>query len=107
MTTREAMMEKIEVGRLLSAVGDEAWHAIDKSMQAGGTVEDVFSAVLLVHVAISAERRFGHWCAKIHDIEMTYLDGLALRLQELDDGDIPFAQCVANAIGRAREACGE
>jgi hypothetical protein len=98
---------KIELGRLLREVGDEAWRAIDKAMQAGGTVEDVLSAVLLVHVAIACERRFGDWCPKIRDIEMTYLDGLALRLQEVDDGDIAFAQVAANALSRARAACDE
>jgi hypothetical protein len=99
------MTEKIDSARLLRELGDEAWRAIDRSMQAGGTIEDVIVASVLVHVAISAERRFGNWSPKIRDIELTYLYGLALRLQEVDDGDIAFARVAANAISRARAAC--
>jgi hypothetical protein len=99
------MMEKIEVGRLLRAVGNEAWSLIDRSMQADATVEDVLTAVMMVRVAIAAERRLGDWCTKIRDVQLTYLDCLALRLQEVDDGSIALAQAAATAISRAREAC--
>ena len=98
---------KINVSRLTRELGDEAWRKIDRSMQAGATTEDVITAVLFVHVSISADRRFGDWCARLRDIQLTYLDGLALRLQEVDDGDIAFAQIAANAISRARSACDE
>jgi hypothetical protein len=101
------MMKRIDSAHLLRAVGDEAWSLIDRSMHAGATVEDVITAVLFVHVSIAAERRFGDWSAKIRDIQLTYLDCLALRLQEVDAGSIAFAQAAANAIGRAREACGD
>ena len=100
-------MAKINSAQLLRTVGDEAWSLIDRSMQADATVSDVITAVLFVNVAVSAERRFGDWCPKISDVYQTYIDSLAIRLQEVDAGSIAFAQFAADAIGRAREACGD
>ncbi|MGY3619368.1 hypothetical protein [Bradyrhizobium sp. USDA 10063] len=100
-------MMKINGRTICNAASDAAWELIDKAMRAGGTVEDVIKAVMAVHVSIAAERRFGSWCHRHRDVELTYLDCLALRLQEVDDGNLELARDVATAIGRAREACGE
>jgi hypothetical protein len=101
------MMKRIDSAHLLRAVSDEAWAAIDKAMQSGGTIDDVLTAAMLVHVAIATERRFGNWCAQIRDIQLQYLDGLAFRLQEIDDGEVAHTMAAAGVIKLAREACGD
>ena len=100
-------MAKIDSNRLLRELGDGAWAAIDKSMQAGAGVEDVITAAVLVHIAVTAERRFGDWCPRLRDVYRVYIDSLAVRLTEVDDGSLDFAKAAADAIGRARKACDE
>jgi hypothetical protein len=98
-------MRKIDTARLMHLLSDDAWAAIEKSGQADARVEDVLAAAMLVHVSVLAHRRFGNWCWRRRDVNLTYLDGLALRLQELDDGSIEFTSAAAAAISRARAAC--
>ncbi len=94
---------KIKSSDILRAVGDETWRAIDKSIQADATVNDVITAVMMVHLSIATERRFGNWCEKIRDIYLGYLDGLSLRLQEIDNGEIAHTMAAAGVIKLARE----
>ena len=98
-------MRKIDTTRLMRILSDDAWSAVDKCMQAGAVVDDVLAATLLVHASIVAHRRFSRWCWRLRDVNLTYLDGLALRLQEIDDGSIEFTSSTAEAISRARRAC--